>query len=190
MEVGFAVTVEVAVDAAPGFTVKLPEALAVLIVPSLAAMRRFAVPADVGVTLMLSTSPPVVMFAGTDTTKEFDVRFTVPVYVGTVLPLMSCAVTRTRKAVPAVFATVERGVIPPDMVTANFVALPTVNATVALSVIAKEFNVAVTVAVPEEDEDVSVAVYVPFAWSVVGPIAPAFVAMTTVPALAVRLLPN
>jgi len=169
----------VAVEAAPGFTVKLPEAFAVLIVPSLAVMDRFAAPATVGVTLMLSTSPPDTMAAGTVPTKAFDVRFTVPVYPDTVFPPASWAVTRTRNAVPAVLATADNAVVPPDMVTANFAALPAVNATVALSVIAEEFNVAVTVAVPEESADVSVAEYVPFPLSVVPVMLPRFVPITT-----------
>ncbi len=190
MDVGSAVTVEVAVEAAPGFTVKLPEALEVLVVPSLAVMERLPTPADVGVMVMPSTSPPVVMFAGTVPVYALEPRFTVPVYPVTVLPFESCAVTRTWNGVPAVLATAERSVVPPLMVTANFAIGPATKFTVAVFVIGEPFNVALTVDVAVcGGHDVSVAEYVPFPLSVVPPTLPALAPMLTVPPELVRLLP-
>ena len=113
-------------------TVKLPEAFGVFIVPWTAVIVLSPAPAIVGVIVTPSTSPPAVITALTDPTYELDVSVTVPVYDPTVLLLASWAVTRTLNPVPAVLEAAESGVVPPDIVTRNFVAVPGTNCTVAV----------------------------------------------------------
>jgi len=139
-------------------TVNVPDAFVVVVPPCAAVIVRSPLPVTVGVTLMLSTNPPAPIFADTVPANAFEVRLTFPVWLVTVFPFASWAVTRTLNALPAIFATADSAVVPPLIVTANLLSAPGVKVTFTSSVIGLPPTVPVTVDTPAVVVEVRMAV--------------------------------
>jgi len=182
IDVGDALIVEVAVEAAP--TVNVTVASSAIALPFRVPVT-VAVPATVDdvkvaeyVPLLLSVTEPSV--------PEVVASVTVAPPVVRLFPFASFNRTvMVDVLVPFAVIDVGEAVI----VDVAVDAVPTVNVTVASSVIALPFNVPVIVAVPATVDEVKVAVYVPLLLSVTEPSEPEVVESATVAPPLVTLFP-